>query len=263
MAVVAVVAFAALHSRRSPVTALDWQSGDNSSFSNLECPHPQTQFSIVTAPVRRGRYAARFSEGARDVWNSGTVRCLDANYDAAATTGDEHYFGLSMYVPRSGLSDNLVWELHQPRELYALRDCSVAPFAIVVSRGAVGLRLFTGDCTVGRGLAVERTIVLPNLKRLPRGRWIDIVLHIRFEEASTGLVEAWSRTAGSAWTTRPQIALVGIPTMPFCSSCGIYNVELYTELGLYPGYDGYHEHDTLYFDGIRRGATFADVAPPE
>ncbi|HET7129323.1 MAG TPA: heparin lyase I family protein [Gaiellaceae bacterium] len=260
---VAVVVFAALHRRGSGVVvALDWQTGDNSSFSNLECPHPDTQFGVVTSPVRQGRYAARFSESARDVWINGTVRCLDANYDSAATTGEEHYFGFSMYIPRGGLSDNLVWELHQPRELYTLRDCGVAPVAIVVSRGAVALRLFTGDCTVGRGFPIERAIVFPNLKTYPREKWIDIVLHIRFEEASTGLVEAWSRTAGSAWPARPQISLVAIPTMPFCSSCGIFNVTLYTEMGLYPGYSGYHEQDTLYVDGSRRGRTFDAVAPP-
>lgn len=263
MTAAAVVAVAVLHSRGSTVVALDWQSGDNSSFSNLECPHPDTQFAIVTSPVRQGRYAARFSESAGDVWTNGTVRCLDANYDAAATTGEEHYFGFSMYLPRDGLSDNLVWELHQPRELYSLRNCSVAPFAILVEHGAVALRISTGDCTVGRGVAVDRSIVFPNSKHFPRGAWIDFVLHIRFEEASTGLVEAWSRTAGSPWTTRPQISLVAIPTMPYCSSCGIFNVDLYTEMGLYPGSPGYDHKDTVYIDGSRRGATFDDVAAPD
>ena len=249
------------HSAGPPAIVLDWRTGDNSSFDNLECPHPDSQFAIVTSPVRQGRYAARFSESARDVWINGTVRCLDANYEAAATTGEEHYFGFSMYIPRDGLTDNLVWELHHPRELYTLRDCGVAPYAIVVTHGAVALRLFTGNCTVGRGYPIERTIVIPNLKPYPRGKWIDVVLHVRFQEASTGLVEAWSRTAGSDWPERPQISLDAIPTMPFCSSCGIFNVALYTELGLYPGYSGYHEHDTLYIDGSRRGQSFGAVAP--
>lgn len=258
-----VVGFVALHPRRAPVVVLDWQAGNNASFDNLECPHPDSQFAIVTSPVRRGRFAARFTESARDVWTNGTVRCLDANYDAAATTGEEHYFGFSMYIPRSGLSDNLVWELHQPRELYTLRDCGVAPFAIVVSHGAVALRLFVGNCTVGLGFPIERAIVFPNLKSAPRGRWIDFVLHVRFEESSTGLVEAWSRTAGSPWSERPQIALAAIPTMPYCSACGIFNVALYTELGLYPGYAGYDKRDTLYIDGTRRGQSFSDVAPSD
>src|SRR5690348_11246712 len=120
VAIALVVAAVAVdrHARHAPVIVLDWQSGDNSSFDNLECPHPDTQFAVVTSPVRQGRYAARFSETARDVWTNGTVRCLDADYAAAATTGEEHYFGFSMYVPRDGLGDNLVWELHQPRELY-------------------------------------------------------------------------------------------------------------------------------------------------
>jgi hypothetical protein len=252
-----------LRSSRPPVLALDWETGDNSQFSNLECPHPSSQFAIVTSPVRRGRYAARFSETGADVWLNGTVRCLDALYDTAATTGDDYYFGLSIYVPAGGLSDNLVWELHQPRELYTLADCGVAPFAIIVQDGKVQLRVFTGDCTVGRGLAYTKGVTFPNLAPYPRERWIDLVVHIDFQEAATGLVEAWSRTDGARWTTAPQISLRGISTMPYCSSCGIYNVDLYTEMGLYPGYAGYSGKDTIYLDGYRRGTRFGDVAAPD
>lgn len=255
-----VVAVFAMCSEGATVSALDWQTGDNAKFSNLECPHPETQFAIVRSPVRQGTHAARFSISARDVWNNGTVRCLDANYDSIATTGQEHWFGFSMYVTRRGLSDNLVWELHQPRELYTLPSCGVAPIAIVVSHGSAALRLFTGNCKIGRGFPIEKTLPFPNLKPLPRGKWIDFVLHIRFEEASTGLIEAWSRTADSPWSKRPQIARRAIPTMPYSASRGVYNVTLYTEMGLYPGSSHYRGRDVLYIDGSRRGGSFNDVA---
>ncbi|MGH3003704.1 MAG: heparin lyase I family protein [Gaiellaceae bacterium] len=247
-------------SSRSPVVALDWETGDNSQFSNLECPHPSTQFAIVTSPVRSGRYAARFSETSADIWDNGTVRCLDALYDTAATTGDDYYFGVSVYIPAPGLSDNLVWELHQPRDLYTLSDCGVAPFAILVEGGKVEFRIVTGDCTVGKGLSyLQWHIPFPDLNPYPRNRWIDFVVHVRFEEAATGLVQVWSRTDGP-WTTKPEISRTDIPTMPYCSSCGIYNADLYVEMGLYPGYSGYAGRDTIYIDDYRRGNSFADVA---
>jgi hypothetical protein len=259
------VAFAVSHLRSSsaPVVTVDWQTGDNSAFSNLECAHPDTQFAVVTEPVRQGRYAARFSETGRDVWTNGTVRCLDGRYDPIATTGDDYYFGLSVYIPAAGIGDNLIWELHQPRTLYSLPGCGVAPLAILVHSDGFDLRIAAGDCTVGSGFASTAAIPFPNLKHYPRKRWIDFVLHVGFEEADTGFVEAWSRTAGTPWSERPQIARRAIATMPFCSTHGIYNVELYSEIGLYPGYAGYSGTDTLYADGYRRGSSFADVAAPD
>ena len=79
-----------------------WESGGYAPFSNLECPHPETQFRLVTSPVREGSHAARFNVTGNDVWQDGSVRCLAAMYDSGETVGMDKYFHLSMYFPSSG-----------------------------------------------------------------------------------------------------------------------------------------------------------------
>lgn len=239
-----------------------WETGDNSQFSGLECSHPSSQFQVVTSPVREGRYAARISETANDVWNNGQVRCLDAAYGTGESTGNDYYFGLSMFIPAGGLTDNLIWELHQPYELYSIPGCGVAPFAILVRNGVLEFRAVGGDCIVGSRFTYwDSDIPFPNLNPYPRNKWIDFVIHIKFQESNTGTVQVWGRTAGDPWTAAPQIQRTNIPTMPYSSAQNVHNVKLYTTMGLYPGYAGYNASDTVYLDAYRRGTSFADVAP--
>jgi hypothetical protein len=250
-----------LHKDTHTVMSLDWESGTNSAFSNLECAHPETQFAIVKSPVRAGRYAARFSETGADKWLNGDVRCLDGAYDTGETVGDDYYFGFSIYIPRPGLSTNLVWELHQPRELYSIPGCGVAPFALMVEHRNIAFRALGGDCQVGKGPRWKPDTVLRNVSPYGTNTWIDFVVHIRFREDTTGGLEVWSRKARSAWTTRPQLSRKNVSTIPYCTARGVKGVKLYTELGLYPGSSTYHGSDMIYIDGYRRGTSFADVAP--
>jgi hypothetical protein len=235
-----------------------WESGGYAPFSGLECPNPARQFTLVTAPVREGSRAARFNVTGADVWSNGTVRCLAAKYDSNETTGMDSYFHVSMYIPSPGISGNLIWELHHPSSLYNLSACGVAPFAITTDGSRLLFRIATGDCNVGKGWSYwEPNIPIPGLSPYPKDRWIDIVVHIRFAESATGVVEVWSRTAGSAWPVSPQIERRNIPTMPFSSSAGVRNAKLYTEMGLYPGYAGYSGNDTIYLDDYRRESSLA------
>ena len=117
-----------------------WEGGGFAPFSALECPHPSSQFQLVTSPTREGSHAARFNITGADVWpNTGTVRCLAAKYDTGETTGMDSYFHVSMYIPSPGISSNLIWELHHPSELYNLSKCGVAPFADHDGRQGVGV----------------------------------------------------------------------------------------------------------------------------
>ena len=130
-----------------------WEAGGYAPFSALECPHPATQFQVVTSPVREGTHSARFNITGADVWpNTGTVRCLAAKYDTGETTGMDSYFHLSIYIPSPGISSNLIWELHHPSSLYNLSKCGVAPLAITTDGTGLQFRIATGNCTVGQWL---------------------------------------------------------------------------------------------------------------
>ncbi len=50
--------------------------------------------------------------------------------------------------------------------------------------------------------------------------------------------------------------------MPYSNAANVHNVQLYTEMGLYPGDSGYNGNDTTTSTTTVRGSSFADVAPP-
>ena len=245
---------------------LDFETGDTSQFSSLECPNPGLQLEVYDASSaagpapRQGRYAARFSETAHDVWaGNGIVRCLAARYDSGESDGKDFYYAFSLYVPETGISDNLLWELHHPYSLYSLPGCAVAPLALHTRNGGLMFRIATGDCTPGTGWAYwQPNIPLPGLERMPLATWLDIVLHISFSE-SNGTVELWYRSGSDALPATPQLARYGIPTLPYADSTGVHDVTLYTAMGLYAGRSGYSSSDTVYLDGYRRGTSKAAV----
>jgi Polysaccharide lyase len=237
----------------------DWETGDNSQYGELECAHPSTQFAVVTSPVRQGRYAARFSEKADDVWLNGQVRCLDPLYNTSESSGDDYYYGFSVYFPKA-ISDNLIWELHAPYSLYSVSEiCSIAPFAVHVRNGSLDFRIATGNCD-GRWTHWEPNIVIPGLRKVPVQTWIDFAIRIKFTESGTGVVQLYTRVGNRRWPARPQVSRAGIPTMPYSNGAGVHDVKLYMLVGLYPGYAGYSGEDTIHFDHVVRGSRLSQVA---
>src|SRR5262245_13576907 len=238
-------------------------SGSSSSFetgtepfTTLECANPNTQFTRVTSPVREGSYAAKFTESASDVWLNGSVRCLAGNYDSGETTGNDYYYHLSFFIPSSGITDNLIWELHHPYSLYSIPGCGVAPHALLIDRGGFVYRVFTGNCN-GTVYQDQEVLQLPGLNPYPRNQWVDFVVHIKFQEASTGSLEIYYRTGSNPWPSSPQVVRTNVPTMPYYNAGNVHNVKLYMLAGLYPGYSGYNANDTIYVDDVRRETSLA------
>jgi hypothetical protein len=241
---------------------VDWETGDTSQVSGLECPSQAADFSIVQSPVRQGRYAAHFHlDSSSEPWSNGWPRCLSTLYDSGETAGDDEWYGFSLYTPAP--FGGLVWELHQPQSLYSLRGCGLAPLALFAEEasGESGLyfRLATGDCVNGGWSHQDLNIPLRNLDPVPTGTWVDVVVHVRFSESDDGLVQVWDRYGGRPYAI--DLERTGVPTTQYCSSCGIHDVRLYQEAGLYapplqPG-----DRADVYLDAFRRGQSFAAVAP--
>jgi len=241
--------------------------GRLTTLTSLECPDPQRQLR-VDPDVRRGpRPSVRFEVRPGDVWApNGTLRCLAADYDSGERAGDDYYYAFSLYAPREADNDGyLVWELHHGEPLYRYRACGVAPYALFFHRDDAGreglyLRLAGGDCNPQRGWTLwHPAITLPGFRSVPRNRWIDVVVHIRFTARPQGLVELWAREAGGRWPRKPLVRLRRIPTLPRCDACGVGPLPLYTELGLYGGGSTTTSPAVVYVDGYRRGTTRAAV----
>jgi hypothetical protein len=237
----------------------NWDTGDASQWDGLECANPSTQWWATTSPLRQGPYAAGFKEGPTDVWTNGSIRCLAAKYDTAETSGQEYYYGLSLYIPSPGISNNLLWELHQGASIYTQTGCVVAPYAILVKNGVLVFRIATGDCSSTGSAYWEPGIAIDNNQPYPSDTWLEFIIHITFAESWTGTVEVWYRPGSNAWPSQPQIARYNIPTLMYSSTLGLHDVPLYTEIGLYTGATSTTVTDTAYNDGYRRGSTFADI----
>ena len=251
LTVAAALAVGLAVSARAGMSHSTFEAGTD-PFPNVECPNPDSQFQRVRSPVREGEYAAKFSETAADVWLNGSVRCLVGNYNSGETVGDNYFYRLSIFIPASGLSRNLIWELHHPYSLYSISPaCSVAPHALFTDGTQLLYRLFAGNCR-GSSWATQLVLPIPHLNPYPRNVWIDFVFHIRFEESASGLVEIYYRTGSKRWPVKPLLVRSKVPTMPYSDANGVHGVKLYTMLGLYPGYSDYSGSDSLYIDDVRR-----------
>ena len=245
----------------------DFTAGEQSPFNAFECGDVAQQFRLDPSITRGGQPSARFEERPGDVWTeNGTIRCLAADYNSGEQNGDDFYYGFSLYEPRGAVNaGNLIWELHQAESLYRYQACSVAPYAVQFERtrgGSEGLyfRVDGGNCNPSRGWTLLHPgIPLQGLVPIPRDTWIDLMVHIRFSEAPTGVVEVWDRIAGQPWQPQPSIALRNISTVPHCDVCGVHDSPLYTELGLYNGSSSTAVDSIVYLDGYRRGTTLAVV----
>jgi hypothetical protein len=238
-------------------------SGVESPFNNFECANVSRQFRIDRSITRGGAPSARFEERPGDVWQpNGTVRCLVADYSSGETSGNDYYFGFSIYVPTGAAnSGNLVWALHQSHDLYQHPECAVAPYAVHFEtrgrREGLYFRVVGGNCVLGRGWSLWRpNIRLRGLDPVPRDTWIDLLVHIRFDESPNGVVEVWSRRAGAAWPRRAAVFMRKIPTLPRCDVCPVHDTKLYTTFGLYTGSSSTKVVSVVYISGYRRGTTF-------
>jgi hypothetical protein len=230
---------------------LDFGSGDRSKWSSFEAAVPSYQWVTETSVKRVAtRPTGRFRQRGTDVWSgNNTIRALVNRLDTGETVGQEYWFIGSFFIPNlnsngatNTIGANLLWELHHPASLYNLASLGVAPFALHAESNGAGnfklqFRIATGNGVVGSGWSYwEPNIDIPGTNPLPKGQFIDWLVHIIFTEASTGTVEVWVDTTGAAaFSGAANITRTNIPTMPFCNSAGIHNVALYTEMGLYTG----------------------------
>ena len=253
-----------LHSSGAAVNeVLNWDTGNNSQSTGLECPTASKDFSIINSPAREGGYAAKFHIDANSgLWGNGITRCMTSLYNSGEGVGSDYYYGFSIYLP-AAMSDNVLWELHAPSSLYTVSgNCSLAPFGLAARSGGIDLRIDTGNCD-GAWAHYEPHIQIPGLSTQPVGKWIDFVIHITFAESSTGSYNLWYRLQGNPWPSAPVVSRSGIPTMPYSNAANVHNVKLYTMFGLYPGYSGYTGNDAVIFDDFSRGGSFGDVAPAD
>ena len=255
-----------------PYFSGNFETGNASQFTDLECHDPTSQFNVVTRPVRQGRYAARFEEAPGDTWDGdGTVRCLAANTTTDEQIGDDYYYSMSFYLPRP-ISNNLLWETHTRKDNIDLisNPVSVVPHAIVAlgtpstydqTANRLSYRLETGPAkwsgTGWTGWSYDRPDMVI-MQPIPLRTWIDVIVHIKFTESEDGAVQVWARTRSNPWPRTPEVNLEGIPTLQYIPaglsptvSSIVHTTTLYDEIGLYKGGARTDRTDVAYVDAFR------------
>ena len=244
-----------------------WETGRVSPWNGIEHEFDRPlgeSFSLVSRPVRSGRYAAKFvlRQGYSDY---GSGDSSDAYWNSNEGEGDGYWYAWATLFPRSwtepygwGLVQE--WHSHFPNG---------APVAFDARGNQVVLDVVSGTVMPGRGFEFERHV--PLLDTLSRGRWNDFVVHIHWSAGTAGVVEVWHRIAGrGTGRFRKLLTLRGVATLQ--RKDGVVSTN-YVLWGLYrksfcavpthPGCTGplgVQPPAVVYQDSFVRGRSFAAVA---
>ncbi len=195
------------------------------------------RISVVTSPVREGKYAGRFEIRPGDTGPAGIER-VELNYSqpsAATFENAEVYYAWSVMVDPNqpitrGLHQIMFWE------------------AFGVSRQMIALNLSDENVSFR---VVGRTLWMG---KMPPGRWHDFVMHVKWSpDPAISFVEFW-------YDGQQVVPKTMIQTM-FKDATKTY--ANYCDIGVVRGDNTATE--VVYFDRVLAATTLADVltdAPP-
>jgi Polysaccharide lyase len=211
----------------------------------------ERQLAWVTAPVRRGRHALRFTIQPGDRYGrSSGERALLRNTDHLNFEGSDTYYAFSMLFPEDWTAPpgwGLFFELHGDSRFI------LAPIRLNARENSARLDMSTGACNPGGLCRYHRNHHV--LSTLSKGRWNDFVVRIRFSKTNRGIVEICHQVAGERdW--RMVKRLRRIPTLPYNPGQG--DASIYLQWGLYTG-SGTSTR-VIYGDNFTFATKLADVA---
>ena len=236
---------AGLVSALPAAAAVTWRGGfETATFAEWDALQAKPGgATIVTDRVREGRYAARFRVGSGD----NPLRCsCGERAELVKHTGE-----------KPGMTSVWAWSAYFPAE-FAVRPGKRVVFTQWHDYGSghpapVVVRVVNveGEDRLGLGVVggpVARPVTRDwRFGRLERGRWYDFVARIRWASDATGSIELM---IDGAWVIPP----TSTPTL-FVEN-GAKGV--YVKQGVYRA-TPWSETTLAYLDGMRRGATLADV----
>lgn len=236
-------------------------------------PMPET-FSLVSSPVRQGRYAGKFSvrHGYSPFgWNESTE--LDWMPIRDQGPGSEFFYAFSTLFPTDWFPVR-GWGYFA--QFYTERFTVFLggpPISFDAQGEQLRVHVWTGRSAVKgeppRNWEYFATHLLA--KSLSKGKWNDFVMRVRWAHDKTGLLEIWHRIEGQPGF-RKALSLRNVPTLRWHPSygpdkIGVIKIGLYrksncavpVQLGC-SGDHGVQGTSTLYHDGFSRGTSFEEVA---
>ena len=240
-----LVATAVLAAAMPASAEITWRGGfETGSFGEWDTLQAKPGgATIVTAPVREGRYAARFRVGPGD----NPLRCSCGERAELVKHAGE----------KPGMTSVWAWSAYFPAE-FAVRPGKRVVFTQWHDYGAghpapVVVRVVNagGEDRLGLGVVggpVARPVTRDwTFGRLERGRWYDFVARIRWASDATGSIELM---IDGTWVVQQ----ASTPTL-FVEN-GAKGV--YVKQGVYRA-TPWSQTTVAYLDGMRRGDTLADA----
>ncbi|MDD3686971.1 MAG: polysaccharide lyase [Bacteroidales bacterium] len=211
-------------------------------------------FAIVTEDPRKGTYCAKFTIDAGELWASpysGLERARsEIQHYKVAPAQQELYYAWSLKIPTDYIESSdwqVVGQFHdQPDyangESWANYPGHFPPVSFTYKNGKIGL-------TIHHPFETGTTVI--SERAITKGVWNDIVLRIYWSTTSDGYIEAWINNT-------PMTDSSGKITRYQCRN--LYNSSgNYLRLGLYRSIE-ITTTNSVYYDEIKSGLTFADVA---
>jgi len=227
-------------------------------------PEDSDSIDIVTAPVRKGGYALKMivqpddavtgDDQTYDKERCELVRlnsCRDGlcRLGEEGREGNELWYAWSIFIPTdyqyvdtTPYNYQIMGQWHDQPPPGGTATGNSPPISVHYRFSADGaaLRITYGLLQTGGPISTLETPI-------QRGRWVDLMFHIRFSRGAGGFLEAWKD--GVMMTSSTGATRLTGPNM--------YNDEPdYLRLGLYRG-KGQTQTNTLYFDEIRIATTRA------
>ena len=244
-----------------PVAAFtgDFERGDLSGWDVREAARDDS-IQIVTDPVHRGRYAAKFTVREGDFVSNGNR--AELTHDNGDRAGSEVWYAWSFLVPEEFPDTEWkpkLWQalgqwhdqpdkaLGETWQTMPGRSPSIAIY-YTSKKGESAIELWYG--TYGKD-AVQKIVATAPLQK---GKWHDMQFHIGWSQDETGFVEAFldgqsliNPDGENHRATGPNMWNAASPFL----KVGLYrNKEITTT-------------NSVYFDEVRAGATRAQVEIPK
>jgi hypothetical protein len=214
----------------------DFESGDLSQLKRQQAA--DDSITLVTTPVRAGKFAARTLSRATDRKVSNGQRAEFSDRNTPIEMNKDYWYGLSTFVP-----EDFVAPQKQDAVLFQWHTQQGGPSPVLSIRVQGGDWLIVSSATAKRRALGKRPLV--------KGRWTDWVIHAKWAADATGFWTIW----------KDGVEVVSETNV----------VTQYPEkLGPYAKFGQYHSvqettQNVVYVDEYRvagPGGSYETVAPP-
>ena len=256
----------AVSAKEIPTFMGGFETGDDyqwDQFHYNEQFDKNRQFSVVTSPVRHGKYAAKLTVNDGDVFRQTGGERADFLRSGLhdEKEGDEYWYAWSTFFP----SD---WQA--PKDWFVFADwhssydevCQLLQFEVTPDN-ALLVKVMTGNvsgyqCFEGSGTAFKTSEVFD--RKVNKNTWNDFIVHVKWTAHATGVIEVFHKTEEQE-TFRKVLNLRNIPTLQYQSNRNNPAMP-YFKLAHYRSKLNTHT-STLYHDGFRQGKTRQSITSGE